>query len=294
MYQVRPAHPIQTKAIWDYEESATSTMASQQSYPSNVQLPRKLQRPQYIEVPAQNIAAIDPELSHVPVDYIRRGLKNQANQMFAGIAALQLPHTMHRSQLHHTPSLTISIRPSGHSSSYPTHILALSRSSTSSDSHVTLVPTHALILASNCASLPRLPPSAPSHGATVSVTLPVLPLTIPAPAAFAPLHTFLYTHSAPQLLSALLPAIPASFLSTLTSPQALRGTLASGPALHTLSAHLVSSAPGMGALTNVAQNIAAVWRNAVALGVHDPDLWHCLDLAWEVILGAMNLGAGAR
>jgi hypothetical protein len=81
MYQVRPAHPIQTKAIWDYEESATaSTMAQQQAYPSNVQLPRKLQRPQYMEVPAQNIAAIDPELSHVPVDYVRRGLKNQANQ----------------------------------------------------------------------------------------------------------------------------------------------------------------------------------------------------------------------
>lgn len=293
MYQVRPAHPIQTKAIWDYEESVASTMASQQSYPSNVQLPRKLQRPQYIEVPAQNIAAIDPELSHVPVDYVRRGLKNQANQMFAGISALQLSPSMHRSQLHHTPSLTIPIRPSGPSSSYPTHILALSKSSTS-DSHVTLVATHALVLASNCASLPRLPPSASSHGATVSVTLPVLPLTIPAPAAFAPLHTFLYTHSAPQLLSALLPAIPGSFLSTLTSPQALRGTLASGPALHTLSAHLMSSAPGMGALTNVAQNIAAVWRNAVALGVHDPELWHCLDLAWEVILGAMNLGAGAR
>lgn len=294
MYQVRPAHPIQTKAIWDYEESITSTpMAAQQSYPSNVQLPRKLQRPQYIEVPAQNIAAVDPELSQVPVDYVRRGLKNQANQMFAGIAALQLPQSMHRSQLHHTPSLTIPIRPSGPSSSYPTHILALSKSSTS-ESYVTLVPTHALILASNCASLPRLPPSASSHGATASVTLPVLPLTIPAPAAFAPLHTFLYTHSAPQLLSALLPAIPGSILSTLTSPQALRGTLASGPALHTLSAHLVSSAPGMGALTNVAQNIAAVWRNAVALGIHDPELWNCLDLAWEVILGAMNIGAGAR
>jgi len=50
----------------------------------------------------------------------------------------------------------------------------------------------------------------------------------------------------------------------------------------------------MGALTDVAQNIAAVWRNAVALGIHDPEFWDCLDLAWEVVLGAMNLGAGAR
>ena len=217
--------------------------------------------------------------------------------MLSGIAALSpshLPSSMPRSQLHHTPSLTIPVRPSGSSPSYPTHILALSKSSSSSDPSVTLMATHALILASNCASLPRLPPSVSSHGSNVSVTLPILPLTIPAPAAFRPLHTFLYNHSAPQLLSSLLRAIPSSFLATLTSPQAVRGTLASGPALHTLSAHLVSSAPGMGALTDVAQNIAAVWRNAVALGIHDPEFWDCLDLAWEVVLGAMNLGAGAR
>jgi hypothetical protein len=83
MYQVRPAHPIQTKAIWDYEETATPTMASfpaQQSYPSNVQLPRKLQRPSYAEVPRQNVAAVAPELSEVPMDYVRRGLKMQADQ----------------------------------------------------------------------------------------------------------------------------------------------------------------------------------------------------------------------
>jgi hypothetical protein len=54
----------------------------------------------------------------------------------------------------------------------------------------------------------------------------------------------------------------------------------------------MSAAPGMVALTRVSQNIGAVWKNAVALGVHDPELWNCLDLAWEVILGAMNLGAG--
>ena len=83
MYQVRAAHPIQTQAIWDYEELATPTMASfsaQQSYPSNVQLPRKLQRPPYAEVHRQNVAAIAPELSEVPMDYVRRGLKLQANQ----------------------------------------------------------------------------------------------------------------------------------------------------------------------------------------------------------------------
>lgn len=218
--------------------------------------------------------------------------------MLAGISALSpshLPSSMPRSQLQQTRSLTIPLRAASHTPSFPTHVLALSKSS-SHDSSALLVPTHSVVLASQCASLPRLPPSTVSGhpNATVSVTLPILPLSVPSPAAFAPLHTFLYTHSVAQLLSTLVPAIPSTFLSTLTSSHALRGTLSSGPALHSLSAHLLSSAPGMGALTNVAQNIAAVWRNAVALGIHDPELWDCLDLAWEIVLGAMNLGAGAR
>ncbi|KAL4076745.1 hypothetical protein V8B97DRAFT_1493467 [Scleroderma yunnanense] len=297
MFQVRPAHPIQTKAIWD-EDLATPTMQSFPTYPSNVQLPRTLQRPPYAEVPRQNVLAVAPELADVAIEYIRRGLRVQANQMLAGVSALSpshLPPTIPRSQLPHTTSLTIPLRPTQQPISCPTHILALSKSS-SHDNTVLLVPTHAVVLASQCASLPRLPPShVPAHpNATVTVTLPVLPLSVPSPSAFAPLHTFLYTHSVPTLLSALLPAVPSNFLATLTSPQSLRATLASGPALHSLSSHLLSSAPGLGALTGVAQKIAAVWRNAVALGVHDPELWDCLDLAWEVVLGAMNLGAGAH
>ncbi|KAI9458528.1 hypothetical protein HD554DRAFT_2029598 [Boletus coccyginus] len=272
--------------------------SAQQSYPTNVQLPRTLQRPPYADIPTQNIIAVAPELAGVAIEYVRRGLRVQASQMLGGISALSpshLPSSMPRSQLQQTRSLTIPLRATSHTPSLPTHVLALSRSS-SQDSSVLLVPSHAVVLASQCASLPRLPPSTVSGhpNATVSVTLPVLPISVPSPAAFAPLHTFLYTHSVAQLLSTLVPAVPSTFLSTLTSPQAVRGTLTSGPALHRLSAHLLSSAPGMAALTNVAQNIAAVWRNAVALGVHDPDLWDCLDLAWEIVLGAMNLSAGAH
>ncbi|KAF8557510.1 hypothetical protein OG21DRAFT_1505236 [Imleria badia] len=298
MFQLRPAHPIQTKAIWDSEDasSASAMYSAQQSYPTNVQLPRSLQRPPYADIPAQNVAAVAPELAGVAIEYVRRGLRVQANQMLGGISALSpshLPSSMPRSQLQQTRSLTIPLRATSQVPSLPTHVLALSRSQ---DSSALLVPSHAVVLASQCTSLPRLPPSTVSGhpNATVSVTLPILPLSVPSPAAFAPLHAFLYTHSVAQLLSTLVPAIPSTFLSTLTSSHAIRGTLSSGPALHRLSAHLLSSAPGMGALTNVAQNIAAVWRNAVALGVHDPELWDCLDLAWEIVLGAMNLGAGAH
>jgi hypothetical protein len=83
MLQLRPAHPIQTKAIWDSEDAASSASAmysAQQSYPTNVQLPRTLQRPPYADIPTQNIAAVAPELVGVAIEYVRRGLRVQANQ----------------------------------------------------------------------------------------------------------------------------------------------------------------------------------------------------------------------
>jgi hypothetical protein len=32
----------------------------------------------------------------------------------------------------------------------------------------------------------------------------------------------------------------------------------------------------------------------VALGLHDLELWDTLDLAWEIILGALSLAAGGH
>lgn len=234
--------------------------------------------------------------------------------MLAGIGALSpshLPASLPRARLAHTPALTIPLlRRPAHSApvALPTHVLALAMPGPGpgpgpvQDAPVLLVPTHAVVLAAQCAKLPPLPRSPAAHpDHTVSVTLPVLPIAVPAPTAFAPLHAFLYDHSVPTLLSALLHALPEPFLASLASGpldmhQKLRGALASGQTLHQLSAHLLAKLPGrdLNALTAVAKHVAAVWRNAVALGVHDPELWDCLDLAWEVILGAMNLGAGAH
>jgi hypothetical protein len=43
-----------------------------------------------------------------------------------------------------------------------------------------------------------------------------------------------------------------------------------------------------------AHHITALWRNAIALGAHDKDLWDVIDLAWEVVLGSLNLAAGVH
>lgn len=87
MFQLRPAHPIQTKAIWDSEDAppASAMYSAQQSYPTNVQLPRTLQRPPYADIPAQNVASVAPELAGVAIEYVRRGLRVQANQWVSSI-----------------------------------------------------------------------------------------------------------------------------------------------------------------------------------------------------------------
>jgi hypothetical protein len=41
-------------------------------------------------------------------------------------------------------------------------------------------------------------------------------------------------------------------------------------------------------------HVKEVWQDMVALGLYDPQLWDAIDLAWEVILGALNLAAAGN
>lgn len=213
--------------------------------------------------------------------------------MLAGIAALapsHLPTTMPKSHL--PPSLSIPLRGTSTADpTYPTHILAVS-SSKSSSSDVTMFPVHSLVLASNCASLPRLPPSSHQpHSPTL--TLPVLPLSLPSPAAFSILHSYMYSHRLDSVLKALFP-VPSGFLASL-SHQTVQSTLQSGTTLHQLSSYLCSSASSnLHTLTSHAAHVKEIWQDMAALGLHDPELWDTIDLAWEVVLGALNLAAAGK
>src|SRR5262245_58107057 len=146
--------------------------------------------------------------------------------MLAGISALSsshLPSSMSKAQASQTRSLPVPLRtqtsPKTHT--FPTHLLALSAasktSSTPLNSEVQLHPTHALLIATQCANVPPLPssmgPTQPGHNGCIN--LPVLPLSVPSPATFAPLHYYLYTHNSAALLSSLLPkaSLPSQFLS---------------------------------------------------------------------------------
>ncbi|TFK29486.1 hypothetical protein FA15DRAFT_631880 [Coprinopsis marcescibilis] len=264
------------------------------SHPSpSVQLPRSLARPPFAEVSRDAIMAAAPELGSVPAEYIRRGLRPKANEMLAGIAGIPrsaLPTSITRS---HLPSLIpVAVTPTHPQPTYPTHALAVSSSKTPSGKDSLMIfPVHSLVLASHCSSLPRLPQAVQPSGNTLN--LPVLPLALPSPAAFTILHQFMYHHRLDAVLKALFP-LPSAFLHNL-SHHTVQSTLASGTLLHQLSTYLCSSASSnLTTLTTHAAHVKELWQDMVALGLHDPELWDTIDLAWEVVLGALNLAAAQR
>ena len=212
--------------------------------------------------------------------------------MLAGISSLSsshLPTSMPKSQVPQV--LSIPIRSSSAQPTYPTHILAIAPSKSSPNEHAFLFPVHSITIASQCTALPRLPPSSGPSGGSVHV--PVLPLNLPSPAAFKVVHSYLYNHSLEAFMKSLFP-LPSAFVQSL-SHHTIQSTLASGSSLHQLSSYLCASTGGsLQALTTHAAHVKELWQDMVALGLHDPELWDTLDLAWEVVLGALNLAAAGH
>ncbi|EDR03807.1 uncharacterized protein LACBIDRAFT_331256 [Laccaria bicolor S238N-H82] len=162
-----------------------------------LQLPRTLLTPQMHEV---EMALVDPELKGVTPEYVRERL----SLMLAGLSSLKAQAP--KSLLPNEMDVSIS-NPAG---VCPTHMLAVYSSrpttTTTSPRKVTLFPTHQLVLAAHGANLPALPASSATHTSGTSATVAVVPLCLPAPAAFPLLQSYLYTKNAENLSNVLFPS----------------------------------------------------------------------------------------
>ncbi|KAK0484466.1 hypothetical protein IW261DRAFT_1330084 [Armillaria novae-zelandiae] len=257
----------------------------------SIQLPAMLARPHYSEVSPSAIEAVSPELAGVSPEYIRRSLRSETPQMLAGISALAPSHLPTRIPKSHLPgALSIPVRSSSPSSRlFPTHVLAVSSTKTSSE-HCMIFPIHALVLAAHCAHLPAIPPAQSHHTNQSLVRLPVLPFALPSPPAFGIIHNFIYTHRLEPVFRSLLP-VPAGFFQSITHETVL-DTLESREACIQLSAYLCSQEQGdLQKLTTHAVHVKELWQNMVALGIYSPDLWDAVDLAWRIIIGALAIAA---
>jgi len=71
MFQVASAQP--------HNFAAGPTQQSQQQVPAK-SLPRRLARPEFKQPNQKIIAAVNPELANVPIEYIRRGLTDMGTE----------------------------------------------------------------------------------------------------------------------------------------------------------------------------------------------------------------------
>ncbi|KAJ7430166.1 hypothetical protein FB451DRAFT_966695, partial [Mycena latifolia] len=268
--------------------------------------PRTLPRPTFTDISRDAIAAAAPELAAVPTQFIQHGLGARLPQLKAGIAALapsHLPSSLPRSGLPSTLTIPLRAPLAGAPAppSYPTHVLAIAaaiKGTPPPDAPSAIFPVHAIILAAHCAKIPRLPPHPqPRASPSAAVTLPVLPLTLPSPQAFCILHAFMYTRHLDAALASLLP-MPPAFLESLSSsgsdaptPAVVIAAALNTPAVrYTLASHLCASSGGnLSSLLAHAGHVKELWKDMVALGMYEPALWDLLDLAWEVVQGAIDL-----
>jgi len=279
MFQVASPHPQHP----GHQQHSSVSLPT-----TTIQLPRTLSRPKFTDISRDALAAVSPDLADVPSEYIRRGLCQNPGPLLRGISAFALPPTLPRSQIPSVLEVSLSI-PSDEVQ-YPSHILAISsaKSSRSDPDYVYVFAVHALVLTANCARLPALPPSNPSPSESGHLTLPILPVTLPSPAAFHVILRYLYTHRFDGVMTAL--GFPASSFQPNLTHQHVLATLQSRDTVHSLAVLLCRHTSGnLVKLTALTAHVRDLWQDMVSLGIFDNELWDTLDLAWEVLLGALNL-----
>ncbi|KAF8523776.1 hypothetical protein BU17DRAFT_43567 [Hysterangium stoloniferum] len=229
--------------------------------------PRYLRRPAFRGVSPAAIAAIEPDLTNVSVEFIQQKIHDMGNDLFFAIENTEV--SCPKGRLPRELEAIIN----DVSTTSPTHIIATySQPNALQKQRISIHPVHALVLATNCANLPPLPyskPDTPKYpGGTIS--LPVIPLAIHNPATFPILLEYLYTQRTDSLLRSLLPLSPCQ---SIPKPEDLAKHLGATCSSMTLRTHL--------------QRIHGFWTNVAALGVFDEKLWRTMEAAWEVLHGAL-------
>ncbi|KZV87977.1 hypothetical protein EXIGLDRAFT_751933 [Exidia glandulosa HHB12029] len=285
---------------------------------AKVIFPRKLARPENKPVPKEALAAVDPTLADVPAASVQEKLLPLGTSLMTVLAKTRAAPT---SGLPQDIDVIVPQSEADSRTQLPTHMLAVhakqpklhtSRSGQPQlKRKVTLFPVHDLVLVAHCANLPTLPPSgsqllsepqpqeqpAAAAGAAdeasetapaapISLKLPVVPLCLPSPPTFPILQSYLYTKRADSLLARLLPHVPGT--TPATSSEARPAI--TGDRVETMR-NLVDSLSDRHApseLLKFALTTHGLWSNVCVLGVHDDRLWRVLDLAWEVLMGAMD------
>ncbi|KAJ7172108.1 hypothetical protein C8R46DRAFT_1258044 [Mycena filopes] len=261
------------------------------TYLPTSRLPRTLDRPAFVPdtPPRQMLDALAPELVELPLPFIHHQLAVHADQMAEDISSFPIPGTIPAGRLPHALAVKLpSASPGDVEHIYPTHILAVSTpSKTATPEAPSLVAVHGIVFAANCIA-PKLRPVGENNNPPGALYLPICPIALPSVPALLTLRTYMYNHRVDVLLSALFPLLPAP----LTDAE-VRSALASDRTKLRLATHLVCADPRPAQILGYAVRVQEVWRTVCCLGMYRAELWDALDLAWELVIIALNLAADA-
>lgn len=255
------------------------------------ELPRALERPIICSdsISRLTLDALAPELAELPLPFIHHQLALHTEQMLAGLEDLQVPGTIPHFLLPPTLAIALPHNCSNVELIYPTHVLAVSVPSRKSDEPFALIPVHGIVVAAYCSAAVLHP--APSEDVCCppdTLTLPVCPVVLPSVQAFITLREYMYSQRIDTLFAALFP-LPAPLAHT-----EVKTALASAATKLRLATHLICAHPGLAHLFGYAARVQEVWKTACCLGMYDAALWDALDLAWELVIVALNLAVDAQ
>ncbi|KAI0942843.1 hypothetical protein AcV7_002141 [Taiwanofungus camphoratus] len=266
--------------VADVEMSDAQASAAAQAATVTLWLPRSLARPPHQEVQREAIAAIDEELADLPPQYIRDALAVTGPDLVRVLAGAR-PEPLQNT---HVLPRELSVVVNDISSSMPTHMLAVYALRPNAPTHrVSLVPVHSIVLAAHCASLPSLPPSRPAvpDQPGSQIRIPVQSLRLQHAESWPALSAYLYTKHPVPLLATLIPGVP-----PLPQPgQTRRERLLCW-------AHQLATTYTVHALLAFAMRVNGLWRNVVALGIHDEGLWAVMDVCWDIYINALSMSLG--
>ncbi|KAF8710197.1 hypothetical protein RHS03_02446, partial [Rhizoctonia solani] len=242
-------------------------------------MPRELPVVSVMPVQAHALAAIDPELGNIPVQFVRQRVCAMSKEILEMLTA-SVPRTPLAKPLPRTVECTV-LDPNPEPSMLPTHYLVV-YNPRSPDQPGKLFPAHSLVLATQCAALPSFGSTTRELRHDNTFTVPLLGLPLPAPNHFEPLYLFLHDHSANALLATLLPLPHSAFGRISLEAHGITERLSQALS-HWLSLPVLLSA---------LKTVHGVWANAAALHVDSDRLWKILAFAWRVLVAAVERSAG--
>ncbi|CCM05484.1 uncharacterized protein FIBRA_07705 [Fibroporia radiculosa] len=309
----QPAPPMDPYKSWRKNVFIWSYRADGVAPFKPVKLHAKLYMPRNMpDVNRDVINAIEPDLANISMESVNDAMKEMGGKLMGAFKhfIVDPPKSLHDKEL------DVLVTDIG-LTCVPTHVFAVFASAASQPdlnspseraSHpgseprkVIFIPIHALPFVTACGNLPPMTKSdpkvshpkepLPSGQGGLVYRLPVVPLRLARMEGWDPLVVWLYSRNKEVLMRTLLPMpqlgpIPNHRLVYPTSQPAVPREL-----------RIAQYAPAIIEACN--NNSLEIWRwmvktnclylNAMSLAIKDPELWEVMGIAWESIIGALNL-----